>query len=119
MRRDLRLRKSAEFERTRAGGRSWSHPTLVCYASARGDTEPTRVGIIVGRRVGKAAVRNKVRRRLREAMRALAPTVYPGQDVVLIARPPASEASYVDLLGALRSLLGRAELTTGKQPESL
>lgn len=106
--RDLRLRRSAEFDRARAAGRSWSHPLLVCYASARDDTEPSRVGFIVGRRVGKAVVRNRVRRRLREAMRALFPTVRPGQDVVLIARPPASQASYIELLAALRSLLGRA-----------
>lgn len=108
MRRDLRLRKSAEFDRVRAAGQSWSHPLLVCYASARGDTNPSRVGFIVGRRVGNAVARNRVRRRLREATRALFPTVHPGQDIVLIARPPASQASYVELLTALRSLLGRA-----------
>ena len=44
MRRAYRLRRPAEFQRVRAGKRSWGHPLLVLYV-APNDGQPTRVGI--------------------------------------------------------------------------
>lgn len=77
------------------------------------------MGIVVSRKVGKAVVRNRVRRRLREATRALlregvAPAALEGPvpsfDMVVIARPSAAEASYHDLVHALRQAFGRGKL---------
>jgi len=67
------------------------------------------VGIIVGRRLGHAAARNRVKRRLREAARALYSSMASGWDVVLIARPAARDATQADLVAALRSLIHRAQ----------
>jgi ribonuclease P protein component len=110
MRREYRLRRTADFERVRANRSSWAQPLLVCSRIARGDSEPTRVGIVVGRRVGKATVRNRVKRRIREAARMLHPRLQPGNDVVFIARPAAAAASLADLAKAVESLVGRARL---------
>jgi ribonuclease P protein component len=110
MRREYRLRRSADFDRVRANRSSWAHPLLVCSRRPRGDPDPTRVGIVVGRRVGKAIVRNRVKRRIREAARLLHPRLQPGNDVVFIARPGAADASFEEIARVVELLIGRARL---------
>ena len=110
MRREHRLRRGADVQRVRANHRSWSHPLLVCYVSPRADQGRSRVAIVAGRRVGKAVIRNRVKRRVREAVRALYAQLAPGFDVVLIGRPPAAEASFIAIQEALARLAQRAGL---------
>ncbi len=73
------------------------------------DLEQSRFGFAVGKRVGNAVVRNRVKRRLREAVRALSPA--RGWDVVVIARPAAATADFAGLRGALGALLRRAQVS--------
>src|SRR5690625_1704672 len=73
-----------------------------------------RVGIVVSSKVGNAVTRNRVRRRLREALRALAreDARWPagrGADLLVITRPEAADASYAQLKGSLERALLRAE----------
>lgn len=74
-----------------------------------------RVGIVVSSKVGNAVTRNLVRRRLREALRALArddsrwPQAGAGADVLVLTRPEAAAASYQALLDSLTRALVRAE----------
>lgn len=84
-------------------GRREAGECVVVYRRER--PGPTRVGISVGRRMGKAVVRNRLRRRLREILRT-AP-LRPDQDVVVVARGPAGIASWRRLRGEVRDLLGR------------
>lgn len=74
----------------------------------------SRYGFAIGKRVGNAVVRNRVKRRLREAVRALAPG--GGWDVVIIARPAATAVDLAGLRGALASLLRRAHVPIGMAP---
>jgi ribonuclease P protein component len=106
-----RLRASADFERARRRGRSWGNALLVLHASSGSDTGP-RCGFSVSRRVGKAVVRNRVRRRLREILRARMVRIPAGWDLVFTARPAAAGASSVQLAGAADDLLRRAALLT-------
>jgi ribonuclease P protein component len=110
MRRDQRLRRGVDFERVRANGKSWAHPLIVCYERAREDAAPARVGIVVGRRVGKAATRNRVKRRLREAARSIYPQLESGYDLIVIARQPAADAHLAQLHAALLSVLPRTHV---------
>jgi len=73
-----------------------------------------RCGFVVSKRVGKAVVRNRLKRRLKEGLRAL--TVQPGWDLILLARPPAATASYHELREAIVNLLSRARLLDGTDP---
>ena len=109
--RPLRLRRPFEFERVRRRGRSWSAP-LVVLAVLPNELEHNRYGFAVGRRVGKAAARNRVKRRLREAVRDLHPALRPGYDVVVIARGPLAdpEVSQQQVAQALDQLTRRARL---------
>lgn len=88
-------------------GRSWADALLVVKALPN-QLHLTRFGFVVTRSLGKAVVRNRVKRRLREAARR-AP-VRPGWDVVVIARKEAAQADYHRLAGSLYSLLARARL---------
>ena len=108
MQRRYRLRRSSEFEHARTEGKAWSHPLLTVYVHAREDLDPSRVGIVVTKRTGKATVRNRVKRRLREAARTLYPMLAAGHDIVAVARPAAAEASTPVLFGVLQGLLTRA-----------
>ena len=88
-------------------GRGWSTPLLVLYV-APNDGAFTRFGITVSGRVGKAVVRNRVRRRLREAVRARLSQVRPGLDLVFVARPAIVPATWGQLCAAVDTLLQRA-----------
>lgn len=108
MKKHQRLVRGSDFDRVRKQGRSWAHPLLV-LAVDRNELEGTRFGFVVGRRVGGAVVRNRVKRRLREAVRRHLEEVPGGWDVVLIARPPVASAPFADVEGALVQLLSRAK----------
>ncbi len=105
MRKEQRLRRSRDFGLVRREGKSRSDRLLVLLARPNG-LEVTRFGFSVGKRVGKAVVRNKIKRRLREAARLV--KVQKGWDLVLIARKDASSADYHGLEGSMTNLFGRA-----------
>ncbi len=81
--------------------------SLLVVRSRRSGLEETRFGLSTGRKLGGAVVRNRVRRRLREALRVMAPSFQPGWDVLIIARPPVVAANREALTEALQSLLRR------------
>jgi ribonuclease P protein component len=87
----------------------WSNNLLVVRALPN-RSEDSRYGFVVSKRVGKAVLRNRVRRRLREGVKSL--NVPGGWDIVVTARPPAAKAPFSSLRDALRSLFLRAGLLT-------
>jgi ribonuclease P protein component len=84
-----RLSRSAEFERVYRQGRSKGNRFLVLYAFPRedADSEGPRLGLSVGRRVGGAVDRTRVKRVLREAFWEEARRLPDGSDYVVVARP--------------------------------
>lgn len=104
----LVLKKRYDFRRTYEHGASWANRLLVLYVH-RGCSSH-RCGFSVSKRVGKAVVRNRVRRRLKEGcQQLLVEATLPG-DCIVIARVGASKASYADLVGALSDLFRRAKV---------
>jgi ribonuclease P protein component len=106
------LSRPQDFAAIQSLGTSRSHPLLIARF-LRTDLETTRFGLSTGRRLGGAVVRNRVRRRLREALRVMAPSFQPGWDVLIIARPALVEADHDALVGALRRLLARGGVLGG------
>jgi ribonuclease P protein component len=83
-----RLSRSAEFERVYRQGRSKGNRYLVLYAFPReGEGDGPRLGLSVGRRVGGAVDRSRVKRVVREAFWDQARRLPPGSDYVVVARP--------------------------------
>ena len=101
------LSRPQDFAALQGGGTSRSHPLLIARFR-RTDLETTRFGLSTGRNLGGAVVRNRVRRRLREALRVMAPSFQPGWDVLIIARPSIVTADHVAMVGALRRTLVKA-----------
>lgn len=99
------LYKTGQFDSVYNGGKSWAGKEIVLRALPN-ELDASRFGFVVSRRLGKAVVRNRVKRRLREIVRQI--QVRPGWDIILIARVPAVETDYKNLEKSVRKLLLRA-----------
>ena len=96
------LKKPGQFAAVYSGGRSWASGMLVVRKAANG-LDISRYGFSVGKRVGGAVVRNRVKRRLREIMRRR--ELKGGWDVVIIARAPSGGSSFRQLREEMDNLL--------------
>ena len=124
-----RLTRRPEFLRVAASRRKAAAPGLVLQALHRDDGEPlVRIGYTASKKVGNAVARNRARRRLREVVRAVLPTLgVPGTDYVVIARAATVSRPYSALLsdfeGAVRRLskpARRGQIGTSKpQPDAV
>ena len=123
-RRRRRLSRSGEFERVYREGRSHASRHLVVYAFPRADDADTdpRLGVSVGRKVGGAVDRNRMKRLLREAFWATAEELREGHDFVIVARPAASELARQGgeqaIEAELREVLTAAGLAAGQEPSA-
>src|SRR5262245_24134975 len=105
-----RLRDRADFNIVRERGRRWRGDLLILNAMQHTPDGASRFGFVVSRRIGKAVVRNRVKRRLRAIIRRHLDGLVRGYDIVLIARPGAGEASFDALARAALALLRQARL---------
>jgi ribonuclease P protein component len=123
-RRRRRLSRSGEFERVYREGRSHASRHLVVYAfpRAEGDESEPRLGVSVGRKLGGAVERNRVKRLLREAFWSNAESLRDGHDFVIVARPAAAELAREGgeqaIEEALVSVLSEAGLSSGEERPS-
>jgi ribonuclease P protein component len=107
-----RLLRRADFLRVAGGRQKYVTPGLVLQALRRADAPPVdaprvRVGFTATKKVGNAVIRNRARRRLREAARATIPEIgLPGCDYVVIARAGTLDRPYPALLADFRQALG-------------
>ena len=94
------------FQRLYHTGGKGNH-LLVLYAR-RNRLGVNRIGVTVSKKLGKAVIRNRVRRRLREVYRLHESRFLPGWDIVVVARGRAVDASFSDLTRAYLSLAKKA-----------
>ena len=103
MNRCQRLVRAADFERTMRSGRRTGSAYLALFVSDN-DLGRPRVGLAVSRKLGNAVVRNRIKRRLREAVRPLLTPGQLGRDVVIVARTRAADAEFSRLRQELEML---------------
>ena len=111
MRREQRLKRRQDFSSVYQDGETYAHGPLVIRV--RGSCENSnqsqvRFGFAVGRRVGNAVQRNRVKRKLRDAARRSG--VEGNADILVIARASSLHSSYGELEHTLWTLLSRAGL---------
>lgn len=108
MNKKYKLTSSKAFDFVHKRGKSIANTNLVLiYAPTK---YSLRVGFSVSKKVGKAVVRNKTKRRLREAFRQMIPYLDQKYNYVIIARPNAGKCDYHTLTGSLKHLLLKAGL---------
>lgn len=102
----------------RQTGVTYAHPYFVLCVLPNG-LDISRAGFVTSRRIGKAVVRNRARRRLSETIRLMWDLIEPGWDLVWIARPAINEADFTSLQQASVRLLRRAKVlrTDQETPE--
>ena len=104
-----RLTRRAEFLRAAAKGRKAPMPGVVLQALPRDDQGPVRLGFTVTRKIGNAVIRNRTRRRLKEAARlVLEAQPVAGADLVLVGREATRTRCFADLQADLRRALAKA-----------
>jgi ribonuclease P protein component len=104
-----RLTRRSEFLRAAAKGRKAPMPGVVLQALPRDDQGPARVGFTVTKKIGNAVIRNRTRRRLKEAARlVLAGHPVAGVDLVLIGREATRGRDFSALQDDLRRALAKA-----------
>lgn len=102
-----RLRKNSQFTTVYTQGRTWVDNLVVLKALPNG-LEWNRYGFVAGKRMGKAVVRNRMKRLFREVARST-PTAQ-GWDIIFIGRNRAARANYHQIEEAVRGLLRRARI---------
>ena len=108
--RKFRLKKKGDFKMIYNQGKSLANSYLVLYSLKRSDHKQARIGITVSKKVGKAVERNKIKRRLREAVKLHLHELKEPFDIIFIARPKIKGISYQDVEKNMVSLLRRAHL---------
>ena len=109
------IRKRADFLSANRGIRV-ARPGFVLLASSNGG-KGTRFGVTVTKKIGNAVVRNRMKRRFRELLRAALPQAgLPDHDHVLIGREGGVERDFAKMQGELAEALARAAAGKGDPP---
>jgi ribonuclease P protein component len=112
----LRLRKRAEFLAVRAGEKRRGGFFLLEVKEREDRKGPPRVGFTVTKKNGNAVIRNRIKRRLKEAVRVnVAGDMAPGTDYVIVARRDALDAPFADLSRELSKRVSK-KYQTGVSP---
>ncbi len=108
----LRIKQRRDFVAA-ARALSQAMPGVVVQARKRDDSDPPRIGFTCTKKLGNAVMRNRIRRRLREAARLIEKTCWgQGTDYVLIGRGAAENRSFEALQKDIISALDRLHTAT-------
>ena len=106
-----KLRRSSEFDSVKRHGDGFSDSNIVMLAMNRnavGESGESRLGFVVSKKIGGAAVRNKFKRRLRESAHLI--PIVNGMDIVFIAKQGILKSDFKQISSSVHKLLGNANL---------
>ena len=99
--------RTADFRKVYDHGTRVSGPLFAAFCLARPDGSSPRLGLTVPRAIGGSVVRNRIKRRLREAFRLHRAKLNPQWDIVINPRRTALAAPFADLERALGKVIER------------
>ena len=114
MKNTVSIKRNNDFRRIYAKGKSAVSPSLALYVR-NGAGKGNRLGLTVSTKVGCAVVRNRVRRRLKEAYRLHENELKTPRDIIIVARVRASRESFASLERELLGLFRRLGLLSEEQ----
>lgn len=103
------LKHNSLFRAVYSKGTSCADRYLVLYKLSNNE-DCSRLGITVSGKVGKAVVRNKIKRRIKETVRLCPRPIKANFDIVILARKPAAQADYASLQNSVMRLLEKANM---------
>ena len=115
---DLRMKATGEFARVRAQGTSFPGRYVVLSVLRDTEVEKFRFGLITSKKLGKAVVRNRIRRSLRQVVREEQEKLADGLLLVIIGRWRASDAAVADLRHDVLRTAQRAGILKSSPPKT-
>ena len=114
--RSLRLLRHADFERVYQQGRRHFSAHMTVFYLSRDQGEGLRIGFTVGRVLGGAVERNRIKRRLREAVRLQRPAGIGSVDVVINPKKSVMKVGFADLMGEVARAFGVIQQKLAEKP---
>lgn len=110
LKKQYRIKKNKEFQEIFRTGQSFANRELVIYYRKKNDQKHFRVGISVGKKIGNAVTRNRIKRYIRECFIHLEDNLKQEYDIIIIARNQSVHLSYERLCKSLQHLLRKQKL---------
>ena len=110
MKKAYRIKKAREFQHVYHHAQTYANRQLVLYVYPKPEQAHFRVGLSVGKRIGNAVMRNKVKRYLRQSLQDLEHEIPHDYDYLLIARPDIKDKDQATVRQSLRHVMTVAKL---------
>ncbi|MGX7014269.1 ribonuclease P protein component [Vagococcus silagei] len=110
MEKSYRVKKEIDFQTIIKNKQSFANRNFVVYFKENDQNAHFHVGISVGKKVGNAVKRNRVKRLIRHSLYELRDEIKPTYDIILIARPSISDLSFDEVKKNTRHVLNLANL---------
>lgn len=109
MKKEYRIKKNKEFQAVFKNGQSFANRQFVVYVMDQPEQLHFRVGLSVGKKIGNAVTRNRIKRLIRQVIFEFAPELNQNKDYVIIARMPAADMAYEEVKKSLAHVLRKAK----------
>lgn len=110
MKKKYRIKKNDEFQEVFKQGTSVANRQFVIYVLDKPEQAYFRIGLSVSKKIGKAVVRNRVKRYVRQVFHEERDRIQTGKDYVIIARVPVATMGYEEVKKSLLHVLRRANV---------
>lgn len=105
----ISLRNTRQFGRVYKYGKSYVNNQLVMYV-LKNNLDYNQIGFSVSKKVGKAVVRNKVRRLMKESFRLNAEELKQGYDIIFVARVRLKDSTFNDVEKGMKHLFRKGRM---------
>ncbi|SHH73930.1 ribonuclease P protein component [Virgibacillus chiguensis] len=110
LKKEYRIKKNSDFQYAFKAGKSFANRQLVIYYVKKEGQSHFRMGLSVGKKIGNAVTRNRIKRYLRQAFFELKDDIAYPYDIVIIARQPAKQMTFSEIKKSLTHLLYKEHL---------
>ncbi|HWO97475.1 MAG TPA: ribonuclease P protein component [Bacillus sp. (in: firmicutes)] len=110
MKKEYRIKKNKEFQAVFKSGKSFANRQFVVYVMDQPEQNHFRVGLSVGKKIGNAVTRNRVKRLIRQVIFEFSSELNQHKDYIIIARMPASDMTYEEVKKSLTHVLRKAKV---------